>query len=112
LELLVVPRQASLNLVEVGIFTIRQENLADQATVFVHAGAIEAHVLARNEAAQMLLRRISEGLAVLRRINTFEAYIHLLAAVSENCDGVAVLDRKYFRRIQIVRESEPSGDSD
>ena len=51
LKLLVVPREASLNLIQVGIFTIRQENLADQAAVFVQARAFEAHVLARNEAA-------------------------------------------------------------
>src|SRR6266852_3675606 len=51
LELLVVPRETGLNLIQVGVFTVRQENLADQAAVFVQARAIEAHVLARNEVA-------------------------------------------------------------
>jgi len=59
----------------------------------------------------MLFRLIREGLAVLGRINAFEAYIHLLAAVNEDCNGVAVLDREYPCSIQ-VRESEPSGGGD
>src|SRR5215469_10042658 len=96
LELLVMPRHAGLDLVEINVFSVLQKHRACETTVLVNAGAAEIDCLVRNKFAEVLGRSRSVRLTVLWSINPRKTNFALLSGLSENFDGIAVDNSRDF----------------
>ena len=69
--------------------------LADDAAVLVALFPIDPHVLAEDQPRQVLLGSLSEGLCLLRRVDTAEADFVLLAVGIEDGYRVAIGNANY-----------------
>lgn len=70
-------------------FWLRQ-NVADDALVLVSLLPFDAHILPKDQAGQVQLRSLTEGLSFLRSIDALKANLVLLAISVEHGDRVAI----------------------